>query len=368
MPESTTSTQSKANTSLSDLSEFKENFPYEAHKRIFIMKSVPLRANLWSRLSKSFKETQSPFKSLIRYHKILKLLSKRHNLIQSLSNDYAAVYALRPTILINQLLGFAPIGLRDPGIPYGSQQKTYPAKIGVAHCLYAGQSITNWLEWLLEKSEIEEAINSWSNQVNNSDQMCDLLTFKNFFWDNKPNSLNIILSMFIDWFNPWGLKIGGKTKLTGVITFTCLNLPPKIRNKPLNICLTTISPGPNSPDPQAVDHLMALHVDELIELQSSISIATHQYPNKHHVQVKLLTPKKALEYANKIKQCRTKNTQDTLLKAYGVRWSELNQLSYWDPTQQVVLGMMHNWLEGILQTHFRYCWGFHLTSQTGKAK
>ncbi|KNZ61771.1 hypothetical protein VP01_135g7 [Puccinia sorghi] len=32
--------------------------------------------------------------------------------------------------------------------------------------------------------------------------------------------------------------------------------------------------------------------------------------------------------------------------------------SYWNPTQHVVLGAMHNWLEGILQSHFRYHWCF----------
>ncbi|KNZ48860.1 hypothetical protein VP01_535g2 [Puccinia sorghi] len=175
-------------------------------------------------------------------------------------------------------------------------------------CIYAGQTIRNWLELLLEK-------------IRSSDCMYDVqhgTSFKNLDWDKKQNSLNIFLSISIDWFNPRGLKIGGKTESTG----------------PSNICLAKISPGPNSPNPQTVKHLMALHVEELIQLESGISIATHHYPNKQPVQVKLIcvlvdldslergaprTQKKALKYAQKIKECRAKNSQDTLLRAYGVR-------------------------------------------------
>ncbi|MBW0543903.1 hypothetical protein O181_083618 [Austropuccinia psidii MF-1] len=40
----------------------------------------------------------------------------------------------------------------------------------------------------------------------------------------------------------------------------------------------------------------------------------------------------------------------------GIRWSELNFLHYWDPVQQIPLGIMHNWFEGILQHHFQYQW------------
>lgn len=41
----------------------------------------------------------------------------------------------------------------------------------------------------------------------------------------------------------------------------------------------------------------------------------------------------------------------------GVRWSSLYLLPYWDPVNHVVLGFMHNWLEGVLQHHLRTLWG-----------
>jgi len=41
----------------------------------------------------------------------------------------------------------------------------------------------------------------------------------------------------------------------------------------------------------------------------------------------------------------------------GVRFSAVQQLSYRDPVRHTVLGMMHNWLEGVLQHHARVKWG-----------
>ncbi|KNZ52113.1 hypothetical protein VP01_3690g2 [Puccinia sorghi] len=53
-----------------------------------------------------------------------------------------------------------------------------------------------------------------------------------------------------------------------------------------------------------------------------------------------------------------------LVKKSGVQMSELNRLPYWDPVNQVVLGVMHNWFEGVLQHHFRFRWGLNGTTQT----
>ena len=42
-----------------------------------------------------------------------------------------------------------------------------------------------------------------------------------------------------------------------------------------------------------------------------------------------------------------------LWKKFGVRWSELWRLPYWDPVKQLVADPMHALLEGIVQNHFR---------------
>ncbi|MBW0482808.1 hypothetical protein O181_022523 [Austropuccinia psidii MF-1] len=42
----------------------------------------------------------------------------------------------------------------------------------------------------------------------------------------------------------------------------------------------------------------------------------------------------------------------------GVQWSELNRLPYCKPAMHTSLGIMHTWLEGVLQEHFCNWWGF----------
>lgn len=44
-------------------------------------------------------------------------------------------------------------------------------------------------------------------------------------------------------------------------------------------------------------------------------------------------------------------------KKNGVRWTPLHRLPYWDPVKHMVLGFMHNWLEGVVQEHQRTLWG-----------
>jgi hypothetical protein len=46
----------------------------------------------------------------------------------------------------------------------------------------------------------------------------------------------------------------------------------------------------------------------------------------------------------------------------GVRYSSLNRLLYCDPVQHTVLGIMHNWDEGILQHHAWRFWGLGIDS------
>ncbi|KNZ45053.1 hypothetical protein VP01_8538g1, partial [Puccinia sorghi] len=200
--------------------------------------------------------------------------------------------------------------------------------------------------------------------------------------------LQLAVSLFVDWFNPRGNKISGKVESTGILALSCLNLPPTVRNKISHMCIFGITPGPHSPNPQTFNNLLSPLVDELIQLDTGILIPTHQYPSGRFVQVKLLclygdilATKKVAGYAShsatkfcsfchkehsnipnlklskrrekeetissatKSKEAESSATQDNILRETGVRW-------------HVVLGVMHNWLEGILQGHFRYRWKF----------
>jgi len=61
-------------------------------------------------------------------------------------------------------------------------------------------------------------------------------------------------------------------------------------------------------------------------------------------------------------QALTKKKLEFIFKKHGVRWSSLHQLLYRDPVQHTVLGIMHNWLEGVLQHHAQLKWGIGISS------
>lgn len=65
---------------------------------------------------------------------------------------------------------------------------------------------------------------------------------------------------------------------------------------------------------------------------------------------------KTISAAKNSKSTASANAQDTILKNTSVWWSKLNRLCYWEPSQEIALGIMHNWLEGILQSHWQYRW------------
>ncbi|KNZ52617.1 hypothetical protein VP01_34g6 [Puccinia sorghi] len=279
-------------------------------------------------------------------------------------------------------------GLKDLG-QFQRWSDFHPAKIGVLQCQFFTQPITAWLEWLLEKPEIELAIDTWSSEVRNSNNNFGDIQhgamFRGLSSDNAPSILNLSLSLFVDWFNPQGNKISGKHESMGVFAISCMNLPPNLRNKIPYICLAGVTPGPYSADKDTINHLLKPIVDELISLDSGVIMKTHQYPRvggfasptatryctwclaqcQALQNLELGVTRKREETISAAKNSKTAasaDAQDTILKNTGVRWSELNRLNYWDPSQQIALGIMHNWLEGVLQSHWRYRWRFIATA------
>ncbi|KAF8158937.1 hypothetical protein K438DRAFT_1776843 [Mycena galopus ATCC 62051] len=49
--------------------------------------------------------------------------------------------------------------------------------------------------------------------------------------------------------------------------------------------------------------------------------------------------------------------QRELATAFGVRFCSLHKTGYWDPVKHIILGFLHNWLEGVLQHQLRQLWG-----------
>ncbi|MBW0571300.1 hypothetical protein O181_111015, partial [Austropuccinia psidii MF-1] len=75
-----------------------------------------------------------------------------------------------------------------------------------------------------------------------------------------------------------------------------------------------------------------------------------------------------IEAAQAWKGEKSVSSQEQIHKKTGVRWSELNRIPYRIPNMHIALGVMHNWLEGVLCEHFCHQWGFQEDAQEKKKR
>ncbi|KAG0152050.1 hypothetical protein CROQUDRAFT_694174, partial [Cronartium quercuum f. sp. fusiforme G11] len=151
--------------------------------------------------------------------------------------------------------------------------------------------------WFLLKATTEDEILKWSDELNSTDnpKIYDIQqseAWNDITWPEdsltKPKPLNLVFSLFIDWFNPRGNKKCGAQQSLGVLAFNCINLPPSLRNLLQNTCIAGITPGPNAPDMTTISHVLKEHVDDLLLLEEGISVVTSRYPQGQLVRMKLL--------------------------------------------------------------------------------
>ncbi|KIK11535.1 hypothetical protein PISMIDRAFT_55805, partial [Pisolithus microcarpus 441] len=64
-----------------------------------------------------------------------------------------------------------------------------------------------------------------------------------------------------------------------------------------------------------------------------------------------------LSIAKMWKDAETENIRQRIYDTFGIRWTELLRLPYWDPTRFVVVEAMHNFFLGDLQHHCRNIFG-----------
>ncbi|KAG0149624.1 hypothetical protein CROQUDRAFT_21966, partial [Cronartium quercuum f. sp. fusiforme G11] len=279
-----------------------------------------------------------------------------------------------------------------------------PCEIRHPRNLYVTQKLSSWLRWFLSKSNIEQEIIDWSNKLGefSEKKIFDIQqseAWKEITWPSNPSTgpkpLNLLVSLFIDWFNPRGNRKRGAQQSMGVFAYNCLDLPPSLRNLIQNTCVAGITPGLNAPDMTTITHVLKDHIDDLILLEQGIVMPTSQYPEGRLVRVKLLmklgdmvgmhkvagfashsanlyftwcwgsakdmdkmklgqprTKTEVLNAARNSKEAISLARKDNILRETGVHWSEFNRLNYRDPVKQLPIGLMHNWFEGVLHHHF----------------
>ncbi|KAF9441113.1 hypothetical protein P691DRAFT_611908, partial [Macrolepiota fuliginosa MF-IS2] len=65
------------------------------------------------------------------------------------------------------------------------------------------------------------------------------------------------------------------------------------------------------------------------------------------------------------KKASTKEEQNDIFGAYGVRWSKLLHLPYWDPTSYIVIDSMHCFYLGLFHHHAVHIWGMDAAKDDG---
>ena len=274
--------------------------------------------------------------------------------------------------------------------------------------LYSTQDFDSWLEFFLSRPGIEDLIDKSYDHNPSPNIMCTI-------WDSPAwRSLgsfttthgNLTFAYFIDWFNPLLNKTAGKTVSCGAIILICLNLPYELQHLVENTFFAGITPPPKEPsvttitavsDP-IVDRLQAMfhgkvirtrrHPDGIIKRVAVLPVIADlmairkvlgfagikarnfcSFCDLSHAEMDCLSPSywrarigtNVRQAAIEWQQAETKVKRNKIFDQHGVRWSALHRLDYRDPVQHTVLGMMHNWIEGILQHHARVKWGIGIT-------
>lgn len=184
--------------------------------------------------------------------------------------------------------------------------------------------------------------------------------------------------------------------------FYCLNLPPDMRYEEDNIYTAAITPPPKAPSHESLLHLLGPVIGDLKEYANSPGQRheTYSHPEGADVEVRgsplvadsqarveaagcmahaainfcefctevdkeevliyedmMRDPKKTKGHAERWKAADTHDARKVVEKEHGMKWSAFWELHYWNSVDHVILGFMHNWLEGVLQHHMRVRWG-----------
>jgi hypothetical protein len=225
------------------------------------------------------------------------------------------------------------------------------------------------------------------------------------------NEGRYVFALNVDYFNPEGLRVRGAKNSCGIISMTCLNLPLNIRYKPENMYLAGIIPGPSEPHLTELNHYIRPLVDDLktswergfsfsrtalhptgriahtaiaavvCDLPAARQAAgmaghgSHFYctvcscyhdstlARTDYLNWKNRDIKQMRKHAEMWRDAKTTAEQVKIFETYGVRWSELWRLPYWDPTCQLVVDSMHCLLEGIVHVHIRHVLGLSMAAQ-----
>ncbi len=287
----------------------------------------------------------------------------------------------------------------------------------VPQCKYKVQDLKQWVGWLLSWSAVKEQIYNAFQRLRKEymEDMWDaghlskiLLTKGEWFLPGPADEMRLAFSFLMDSFNPYHMKEAKQMVLSTAIWLILLNLPPHLRYCPKNMFLTGIIPGPKKPSLSDINHSLELLVDALLEFfEPSVwysRMARHSQGCRVHtilvpivsdmlaawqaggfaspmatnfctccnlriqdienLDQKTWPERDAVEHIRLVRcwwDAETLEEQDTHFRNYGIRWSPLLNLPYWNPILFMAIEPMHVFDAGLFQTHCRQVWGINVS-------
>lgn len=216
----------------------------------------------------------------------------------------------------------------------------------------------------------------------------------------------LVLVLFVDWWNPHTNKLAGKQHSDGSVTLALLNLPAHLRFHHDHLFSYTSIPGPGAPSMEQINHCLRPLVDELVvgweegmvfddlpipggvqkyslvliplvtDMEANSRVAGRvscnhgQFPclcgatksTLGSVEPRILqkrhTVKEHRRIAEAWKHAMSPADRRFIDKNYGIRYSELLRLRYWNPLEWVPIEGPHNLLLGIIHKHIRHRMAF----------
>lgn len=259
-------------------------------------------------------------------------------------------------------------------------------------------SIKQQLTLFFSRKNFELSCRKWAVRKNETEALFDIydgMIWKNFKDDNDElffteayadSHIGLMLNM--DWFQPF---INSQYSV-GVIYAVICNLPRAERFKPQNILILAVIPGPNEPKLHAINNYLYPIINQLNQLWNGYNITTHEYNNGRFVRGAIIGCSSDVpatrklcgfisariacyrchksanivnnqpnfggfddfedwfverdiniirEKANEWKKCPTEESRKLHVSQNQVRWSEIYNLSYFNPVRHCVVDPMH---------------------------
>jgi len=290
---------------------------------------------------------------------------------------------------------------------------------------YLQQDLKYWLGCLLSRKVIEDLINHhWSASPVDPDTPIPDIWYSKVFsdlWDASGRSFflgpeeegRLVFSLSVDSFNPFHMKTAKQKASSMGIWLVLLNLPPQLCYLLENIFLVGVIPGPGKLATDEINHYLKPLVQSLLEFWDSGVFFSHTC-NKclgklfkamliplvadmlgvHQIlglpgvatayyfctfcdldidDLDILDPAewpaKNTDYicyvAHMYKDAPSESEQHELFQAYGLRWSALLDLPYWNPVLYAIIDSMHVLDLGLFQHHCRKLFQIDITVPGG---